>query len=58
MLAHRLRRWSNIEPTLGECLLFLGGEGGVDSCVPTIAMYTFTQCWVIADPQFATMAQR
>ena len=24
MLAHRLRRWSNIEPTLGECLVFAG----------------------------------
>ena len=24
MLAHRLRRWSNIEPTLGERLVFAG----------------------------------
>ena len=24
MLAHRLRRWTNIEPTLGECLVFAG----------------------------------
>ena len=24
MLTHRLRRWPNIEPTLGECLEFAG----------------------------------
>ena len=24
MLAHRLRRWPNIEATLGECLVFAG----------------------------------
>ena len=24
MLAHRLRRWPNIETTLGECLVFAG----------------------------------
>ena len=22
MLVHRLRRWTNIDPTIGECLLF------------------------------------
>ena len=25
MLAHRLRRWPNIVPTLGECIVFAGG---------------------------------
>ena len=34
MLAHRLRRWPNIETALGECPVFAG------SC-----MYTFTVCW-------------
>ena len=24
MLAHRLRRWSNIKTTLGQCLMFAG----------------------------------
>ena len=24
MLAHRLRRWANIEPALGGCLVFVG----------------------------------
>ena len=24
MLGHRLRRWPNIEPTMGECLVFDG----------------------------------
>ena len=31
MLAHRLRRWANISPALGQRLVLLGilGEGGV-----------------------------
>ena len=28
MLAHRLRRWANINPTLGGCLVFAGPAGG------------------------------
>ena len=24
MLAHRLRRWANIDPTLGRCVVFAG----------------------------------
>ena len=24
MLDHRLRRWPNIDPTMGECLMFAG----------------------------------
>ena len=24
MLAHRLRRWPNIEPTMGQCIVFAG----------------------------------
>ena len=28
MLAHRLRRWSSIEPTLAECLVFAGINSG------------------------------
>ena len=24
MLVHRLRRWSNIDPTLGQCLVLAG----------------------------------
>ena len=29
MLAHRQRRWSNIEPALGECLVFVGSDSGL-----------------------------
>ena len=31
MLAHRLRRWPNIEPTLGERLVF--AEMGISMCM-------------------------
>ena len=24
MLVHRLRRWPNIEPTMGQCIVFAG----------------------------------
>ena len=24
MLVHRLRRWPNIEPTMGQCIVFVG----------------------------------
>ena len=29
MLGQRRRRWTNIEPTMGECLVFAGGCTGV-----------------------------
>ena len=28
MLDQRLRRWPNIEPTLGRCIVFTGNMGG------------------------------
>ena len=35
MLAHRLRRWANIKPTLGKCHVFFGIRQNEDGTSPT-----------------------
>ena len=43
MLAHRLRRWPNIDTTLGECLVLVGMGGGLlvrNDSVPPAKMTT------------------
>ena len=44
MLGHRLRRWPNIEPTLGQCIVFVGLPylQQVFMCVMESAYRTFT----------------
>ena len=36
MLAHRLRRWPNIETALGECLVFAGMTPLYKKCIDYI----------------------
>ena len=39
MLGHRLRRWPNIEPTLGKCIVFAGVVGGGPRVVVSTAAF-------------------
>ena len=43
LLVHRLRRWTNTTPTLGQPLVFAGGLSL--QCGVTTRNEAFTQCW-------------
>ena len=46
MLVQRLRRWLNIEPTMGECLVFAGKPGKVG---PRLGRYSIQQSVLVRD---------
>ena len=58
MLAHRLRRWTNFTPTLGQCLVFAGtgrpqrtGAPSQMSCIDYCAEWPYSHgrvCWTFA----------
>ena len=45
-LGQRRRRWPNIEPTLGQCLVLTGNyRCSLNTPVNTKHLYDFIQCW-------------